>query len=560
MLETGSVIDGKYKILNVIGRGGMSTVYLAMNERVNRQWAVKEILKNDVHHLHANKREIEMMKKLKHPHLPGIVDVIENQDSLLIVMDYIEGRSLQDILSEYGAQTQKDVLKWAKQLCDVLSYLHTRKPAVIYRDMKPANVMLKPDGNIMLIDFGAAREYKYQNSKDTISLGTRGYAAPEQYERKGQSDARTDIYCLGVMLFQLLTGESPHVLCPICQINPSLSSGLEAVLVKCTQVKKENRYQSCQELMYALEHYFEWDAEYQKQQRKKLVPFMASLMLTAALEAGAVFFAWKRMEARNHNYEAYLLAARNAVSAEDAVRNYRNAAALDPARKEAYLELLEEVFLDDDVLTAEESEVLRSVLIAYGDGKQTNEQAFQRNQSGYEEFAYAAGIAYYYKYEEKSNKKNAKIYLEIAAASERLDEKKTERSRRLAVIADYYSRVGMIDEAGDMSITYRDYWEDLTALSAGNLVEMDNERTALVMYEELVSQICTRTAEFRDSGVEKEEMQQQLSNIREHLQTDFTAPKDHRRSLIEDELHALLKQVESAERMLWSVCMQEEEE
>ncbi len=420
--------------------------------------------------------------------------------------------------------------------------------------------MLKPDGNIMLIDFGAAREYKYQNSKDTISLGTRGYAAPEQYERKGQSDARTDIYCLGVMLFQLLTGESPHVLCPICQINPSLSSGLEAVLVKCTQVKKENRYQSCQELMYALEHYFEWDAEYQKQQRKKLVPFMASLMLTAALEAGAVFFAWKRMEARNHNYEAYLLAARNAVSAEDAVRNYRNAAALDPARKEAYLELLEEVFLDDDVLTAEESEVLRSVLIAYGDGKQTNEQAFQRNQSGYEEFAYAAGIAYYYKYEEKSNKKNAKIYLEIAAASERLDEKKTERSRRLAVIADYYSRVGMIDEAGDMSITYRDYWEDLTALSAGNLVEMDNERTALVMYEELVSQICTRTAEFRDSGVEKEEMQQQLSNIREHLQTDFTAPKDHRRSLIEDEIHALLKQVESAERMLWSVCMQEEEE
>ena len=560
MLETGSVIDGKYKILNVIGRGGMSTVYLAMNERVNRQWAVKEILKNDVHHLHANKREIEMMKKLKHPHLPGIVDVIENQDSLLIVMDYIEGRSLQDILSEYGAQTQKDVLKWAKQLCDVLSYLHTRKPAVIYRDMKPANVMLKPDGNIMLIDFGAAREYKYQNSKDTISLGTRGYAAPEQYERKGQSDARTDIYCLGVMLFQLLTGESPHVLCPICQINPSLSSGLEAVLVKCTQVKKENRYQSCQELMYALEHYFEWDAEYQKQQRKKLVPFMASLMLTAALEAGAVFFAWKRMEARNHNYEAYLLAARNAVSAEDAVRNYRNAAALDPARKEAYLELLEEVFLDDDVLTAEESEMLRSVLIAYGDGKQTNEQAFQRNQSGYEEFAYAAGIAYYYKYEEKSNKKNAKIYLEIAAASERLDEKKTERSRRLAVIADYYSRVGMIDEAGDMSITYRDYWEDLTALSAGNLVEMDNERTALVMYEELVSQICTRTAEFRDSGVEKEEMQQQLSNIREHLQTDFTAPKDHRRSLIEDEIHALLKQVESAERMLWSVCMQEEEE
>lgn len=559
MMEPGTLIDGKYKILNVIGRGGMSIVYLAMNERVNKQWAVKEILKNDVHHLHANKKEIEMMKKLKHPHLPGIVDVIENRDSLLIVMDYIEGRSLQDILVEYGAQTQKDVLKWAGQLCDVLSYLHTRKPAVIYRDMKPANVMLKPDGNIMLIDFGAAREYKPQNARDTISLGTRGYAAPEQYEREGQSDARTDIYCLGVMLFQLLTGENPHALCPICQINPSLSSGLEAVLIKCTQVKKENRYQSCQELMYALEHYFEWDTEYQRQQRKKLVPFMISLMLTAVLEAGAVFFAWKGLEARNHNYETCLLLARNAVSKEEAVKNYKAAVTLDPSRKEAYLELLEEIFLDDNVLTTEESEELRSVLIAYGDGKQTNEQAFKRNWTGYEEFAYAAGIAYYYKYEEKSNKKSAKIYLEIAAASKRLDEKKIERSRRLVVIANYYSRIGIIDEAGDMSVTYRDYWEDLTALTAGNLVEMDNERTALVMYGELVGQICTRTVEFRDSGVEKEEMQQQIVSVREHLQTDFMPFGDHRRKLIEDEIDTLLKNMESAERRILSVFSRERE-
>lgn len=206
MLETGTVIDGKYKILNVIGRGGMSRVYLAMNERVNRQWAVKEIRKQDACHLHANKKEIEMLKRLSHPHLPGIVDVIENRDTLLIVMDYIEGRSLQDLLNEYGAQPQEQVLSWAGQLCDTLSYLHSRKPAIIYRDMKPSNVMLKPDGNVMLIDFGAAREYKPTNTNDTVSLGTRGYAAPEQYEKEGQSDARTDIYCLGVMLFQLLTG------------------------------------------------------------------------------------------------------------------------------------------------------------------------------------------------------------------------------------------------------------------------------------------------------------------------------------------------------------------
>lgn len=555
MLETGTVIDGKYKILNVIGRGGMSVVYLAMNERVNKQWAIKEILKNDPHHLHADRREIEMMKKLRHPHLPAIVDVIENRSSLLIVMDYIEGRSLQDILAEYGAQRQEDVLRWAKQICDVLSYLHMREPAVIYRDMKPANVMLKPDGNIMLIDFGAAREYKPQNVKDTVSLGTRGYAAPEQYEKEGQSDARTDIYCLGVMLFQLLTGENPHALCPIRQINPLLSSGLEAVIRKCTQVKKEKRYQSCRELMDALEHYFEWDTDYQKQQRKKLLPFMISVAITAALEAGALFFGWKAADIRSHNYEAYLMAARNAMSEEEVIRNYKSAADLDPAGKEAYLELLE-YFLEDNLLTVEESEELRSVLIAYGDGKQTNEQAFKKNERGYGEFAYAAGIAYYYKFEEKSNKKNAKTYLEIAAASEKLDARKTERSRRLAVIAGYYSRVGMVDEAGDLFITYRDYWEDLTALVEGNLVGTDNERTALVMYEELVSQMISRTAEFRDGGIEKEEMQRQLFSIREHMRTDFVLSGGDRQELIVSEMKILSEHIESAEKMVLSVYAQ----
>lgn len=552
MLKTGAVIDGKYKILNVIGKGGMSVVYLAMNERVNRQWAIKEISKRDRYHLHANKKEIEMMKKLRHPHLPGIVDVIENQNSLLIVMDYIEGRSLQDILAETGAQPQEKVLKWARQLCDVLSYLHTRKPAVVYRDMKPANVMLKPDGNVVLIDFGAAREYSSGNISDTVSLGTRGYAAPEQYEKEGQSDARTDIYCLGVMLFQLLTGESPHSLCPICQIDPSFSSGLEAILIKCTQVKKENRYQSCKELSYALEHYFEWDVDYQNLQKRRFVFFLIPFALTVTLEAGAVFFSWKGAEVRNHTYEAYLLAAHSASDREDEIANYKNAVTLDPTRKEAYLELLEEVFLNDHVLTVGESEELRSVLITYGNGGQTNEQAFKKNQKGYEEFAYAVGIAYYYKYEDRSNKKNAGIYLETAAASEKLEEKKTERSRRLAAIADYYSCIGRTDEAGDMSVTYRDYWDDLTALSAGNLVEADNERTAMVMYEELVSQICLRTSEFRDSGVKKEEMLWQLSSIEEHLQTDFIFFGEHRRKLMEEDLKELSEHVKSAKRMVLS--------
>ena len=180
MLEIGSLVDGKYKILNVVGKGGMSVVYLAMNERANKQWAIKEVRKDGVQDFEVVKQnlivETDILKNLNHPNLPSIIDVIDREDSFLIVMDYIEGKALSDVLKEYGAQPQEYVIEWAKQLCDVLGYLHSRVPPIIYRDMKPSNVMLKPDGNLTLIDFGTAREFKASKVEDTTCLGTRGYA------------------------------------------------------------------------------------------------------------------------------------------------------------------------------------------------------------------------------------------------------------------------------------------------------------------------------------------------------------------------------------------------
>lgn len=147
-----------------LGRGGMSVVYLAMNEKANKQWAIKEVRKDGIRDFEVVKQglivETDMLKKLRHPSLPSIIDVIEDEDTFLIVMDYIEGNPLSSALEEFGAQPQELVISWAKQLCDVLGYLHSQNPPIIYRDMKPANVMLKPDGNVTLIDFGTAREFK----------------------------------------------------------------------------------------------------------------------------------------------------------------------------------------------------------------------------------------------------------------------------------------------------------------------------------------------------------------------------------------------------------------
>ena len=161
MSRIGEVIEGKYEILKEVGRGGMSVVYLAMDNRLNKQWAVKEIKRKGTNSenqivVQSLLSEANLMKRLDHPNLPRIVDIIENGQTIYIVMDYIEGEPLDKILKKKGAQPEAAVIEWGIQLAEVLDYLHTRKPPIIYRDMKPANVMLKPDGNIKLYDFGIA--------------------------------------------------------------------------------------------------------------------------------------------------------------------------------------------------------------------------------------------------------------------------------------------------------------------------------------------------------------------------------------------------------------------
>ena len=142
MLQIGQLVDNKYRILDVVGRGGMSVVYLARNERANKNWAIKEVRKIGEENLEVKKNsliaETEMLKNLSHPNLPTIVDVIETNDTFLVVMDYIEGNDLGKVLGEFGAQPQKKVVEWGLQLCDVLEYLHTRPKPIIYRDLKPA--------------------------------------------------------------------------------------------------------------------------------------------------------------------------------------------------------------------------------------------------------------------------------------------------------------------------------------------------------------------------------------------------------------------------------------
>lgn len=406
MLEIGSLVDGKYKILNKVGQGGMSVVYLAMNEKANKQWAVKEVRKDGVRDFEVVKQglvaETDILKKLSHPNLPSIVDVIDTDESFIIIMDYIQGNSLNKALEEFGAQPQENVIIWAKQICDVLNYLHTRTPAIIYRDMKPANIMLKPDGNVTLIDFGTAREYKEKNLADTTCLGTVGYAAPEQFGGMGQTDARTDIYCLGATLYHLVTGmnpcEPPYEIKPIRDINPALSAGLEKIILKCCQRDPNDRYQSAAELMFALEHYLEEDEDFKKKQKKKLSAFIIMLALSLLFGITSIWGYLSAEQKQGENYDQILLAA-------ETVEDYYEAIMTDPARTDAYLQL-NEFLTSDYVLTKDEGKQIQKLLAGFdqagaGGFIQTIDamaELKETNPSGYDDVCFQIGwslLSYY---------------------------------------------------------------------------------------------------------------------------------------------------------------------
>lgn len=403
MAQIGSIIDNKYEVLKQIGRGGMSTVYLAMDRRLNKQWAIKEIHKvaNDKNNevvVQSLLVEANMMKKLDHPSLPRIVDIIDNGRTIYVIMDYIEGESLDKILSANGPQSQDLVIKWARELCDVLRYLHSQNPPIIYRDMKPANVMLKPEGNLKLIDFGIAREYKHHNISDTISLGTKGYAAPEQFGGMGQTDARTDIYCLGVTLYHLITGqnpaEPPYEIYPIRQWNPSLSSGLEAVIQKCTQLNPEDRYQNCDELMYALDHYNEMDDTYRKKQKKKLSSFITTLLLSFVLLVSGIVFGFLSKSENDKNYESKINIS-TSTNYEDKINTYIEAIELYPYRTDAYIRMLDAYSENNRFGDSESNEYMSYYNSAF---VEQNIDKYDIKSDEIAELNYKTGITYMYLY------------------------------------------------------------------------------------------------------------------------------------------------------------------
>jgi serine/threonine-protein kinase len=259
-----TVLQGRYIIEQKLGQGGMGAVYRARDLRLSTvAWAIKEMSQAQItgplelqEARAAFRREAELLAGLSHPGLPKVVDHFEQDGKAYLVMEFVPGDSLLAVARREGLPLPLPrVLDWARQICEVLDYLHNHPTPIIFRDLKPANVMLTPEGRIKLVDFGIARIFKPGKERDTRAFGTLGYSAPEQYGQS-QTDPRADIYSLGVLLHQLLTGydptRTPFQLPPAAQINPAIPQHISDAIVRAVNPDPNARFPDVRAFYQAL--------------------------------------------------------------------------------------------------------------------------------------------------------------------------------------------------------------------------------------------------------------------------------------------------------------------
>lgn len=257
MLETGNILQNRYKIIGLEKTGGYSTVYKAEHTILEIPYAIKELggfqdPKKQESAFTLFKKEAKTLASLNHPMVIRMVDFFSENNNWYLVMEFVCGETFAQILDKSEKPLgEARVSELAVTLCEVLDYLHSRVPPVIFRDINPSNIMLAASGGIKLIDFGLSREYKAGVNRDTSILATPGYAPPEQYG-KGQTDPRTDIYSLGVTMYALLTKIDPRKLVfmytPVKVLNPDLSEGIAQIIEKCMSIDPQKRYQDVQTL------------------------------------------------------------------------------------------------------------------------------------------------------------------------------------------------------------------------------------------------------------------------------------------------------------------------
>ena len=248
MLNNGDILEKKYEVIRVLGKGGMGVVYLCKDTKLLNLWAIKEVI-NDTTNIDIL-AEANILKDLNHTGIRRIVDVFYENDNIYMVQDYVEGQTLNEYVRVNGKMPTASICQIISELCDILGYLHNQNPVIIYRDIKPSNIMITTSGKIILIDFGISKIYNTDTEKDKVCAVSNGYAAPEQYGL-GKCCRQTDIYGIGMLVYFMVKGRDPHTgVEPLLDENyeAGINDKLKILIQRCIQINIVDRYSSVEAL------------------------------------------------------------------------------------------------------------------------------------------------------------------------------------------------------------------------------------------------------------------------------------------------------------------------
>lgn len=515
MVAEGVTVGGRYRILECVGSGGMSTVYLATDLSLHRRWAVKQIRmtggaeQREVR-IRALTAEANLIKRLDHPAIPRIVDLIRDHHGVFVVMDFIEGQTLAEVLRRDGPQSEATVADWGIQLCDVLDYLHRLTPSVVFLDLKPSNIMVNVDGAIKLIDFGIARELNAAGQLSGINVdslsgfGTPGYGAPEQFEDLAVVDSRADIHALGATLFQLLTGIRPRDadMTAIRRLKPEISEGMERIIATAVQSDPANRYQTCAECAYALAHYDEWNQAHRAALTRRWRGFVGAITVSAAclmLSGGTLIAA---AQERNGDFTYWMMRAEQATEVTAAEEACDHAARIKPEDNAPYLHLIDR-YAADGIFSVDEE-------YAYGTLLDEHVDVLRDHDVSWAELCYATGRLYWYYYRESDDAASRLTRLRAASRWMRdaADEEQFPQSDAASVyagIADFNTHIVPLIDSGDDAGRYRPYLDMLEQLVAG-VAGQSNEVMRLEVSRLTLDALRVYPRKFRMDGITKEAM------------------------------------------------------
>lgn len=524
-LRGGDVLAGKYRLLKPLGKGGGGSVWLALHMQTEQFRAVKEIPRQE------NGREfheLNMIKKLHHPALAQILDVLEESSRIYLIMEYIRGQNLEELSRKRGCLTVEQTLDAGLQISGALCYLHSRKTPVYHLDIKPANIICRKDGRLVLVDFGAA--WKDSGQKEDRRNGTEGFAAPEQYDLTRAVDTRTDVYGLGATLYCLISGKRYSPVLYKGKI-PGCPEALGEVIRKCLCPEPELRYADSRALYQSLTRIQR--GYHGSRQRCRLLAALMLAMLSLGLAVRELPREFLFQAEENWNYEK-ILAEALCVPDGESLALYRRAVFLEPEREDAYLQYLRQAGADGE-FTEEEERSVRMLLhtIPLGE-EQSYEELLSQNPAAYGKVMTGLGLACWYDYTGENGRRLGSGWFSKAAACAqtkavfRAEQKEDEvreaeevwiqRAEIYAHMGNYFDRLGRPDESGETRDAARQYWQD-----QGRLLELDfaadeNVVTALRFFRESMEQLVFLAEELRKSGITGEECFQRLELILEKME------------------------------------------